>query len=167
MSARRTGKNMASQLASLRSPLLSGSPKEVLDLEEDKETKETEPPKETKESGESQETKDTEEAKENREKRTPKENRETTSPKLASKRRPSRYGRGYRKQTDKYGKASYWLRHDQIENIRREADIRGMEISEFARLLVQDYYTRNPLTEERIRQLIEERILGEFRDNSH
>lgn len=149
MSARRTGKNMASQLASLRSPLLSGSPKEVLDLEEDKEVKDTEPPKAVK---------DTEEDR---------ENRETSPPKLASKRRPSRYGRGYRKQTDKYGKASYWLRHDQIENIRREADIRGMEISEFARFLVQDYYTRNPLTEERIRQLIEERILGEFRDSSH
>lgn len=149
MSARRTGKNMASQLASLRSPLLSGSPKEVLDLEEDKEVKDTEPPKAVKDPEEDR------------------ENRETSPPKLASKRRASRYGRGYRRQTDKYGKASYWLRHDQIENIRREADIRGMEISEFARFLVQDYYTRNPLTEERIRQLIEERILGELRDSSH
>lgn len=195
---------MSNQFAALRSPLLSGVPREALEDEESRETEEnreidslkeisknrrnrspkeikedweSDTPKENRENRTLRETKEAEEAresgttkepqvgsspKESGDNRTPKEGREISSSELASKPRHSRYGRGYRNQTDTYQKASYFLLIDQIENIRREAGLRGMEISEFVRFIVQYYYDRNPLTEKRMRQLIEERILEEM-----
>lgn len=153
MSERRIGPGMFRELASLRSPLLSGSPREVLETEDTTETKEPREPESPKELNHTKETVETSSPKE------VKVSREDISPR---RERRSKYRQGYRYQSDIYQKASYFLRIDQIEAIRREADLRGMEISEFVRYIIQDYYERNPLTEERIRLLIEARIAAEI-----
>lgn len=64
---------------------------------------------------------------------------------------------GYRHHLDKYVRGSYFLTHEQMDQIKQEADFRGEELSTFVRYIIDYYYERNPLTLERLRQLLDER----------
>lgn len=121
-----------SSLDTLRTPFLPKSPKEDEENGENREIRENTSLREIKDTGKTGETRD-------RRRRT-----------------------GYRHKTDLYRKVSYFLTHEQADTIIREAEIRGQEISEFFRSIVDYYYTANPLDENRIRELMEERMKKEI-----